>query len=130
MIYDIIRKKFVVLTPEEYVRQHVVHYIISHLGYPKHLVNVEKMVKFNQTRRRLDVVVFNKNMQTEIIVECKATDISLDDQVCRQIAIYQYALPCRYLLITNGLMHFVFEKELKGDEIVWKHINSLPNYHA
>ena len=128
LIYDVIRKKFVVLTPEEYVRQHVIHYIINQLGYPLHQINVEKMITFNQTKRRVDIVVFNQMAQTHIIVECKAADIPLTENTARQIGVYQYALPCNYLFITNGINHFAFEKKILNEQIHWQKIEVLPRY--
>lgn len=125
-IWDIIRKKFVVLTPEEWVRQHVVHFMKNELGYPLGRINLEKKLTFNGMTRRLDLVVFGKNAIPEIMVECKAPEIELNEKVCRQIAVYQQSLPCRYLMITNGLHHYFFEKMTSTGETIWKPVVGLP----
>jgi len=90
---------------------------------------VEKMITFNQTKRRIDLVVFNKSAQSHILVECKATDVTLDEKACTQIGLYQYSLPCQYLLITNGLQHFVFEKSSNEEQTFWNRIEGLPKYN-
>jgi hypothetical protein len=126
LIWDIIRKKFIVLTPEEWVRQHTIHFLTQQLRYPAQAINVEKKLTFNGMTRRLDVIVFGKNAVPRILIECKAPEVPLDDKVCRQIAVYQQAVPCRWLMITNGMNHFFFEKIQKQEEFIWKPVLGLP----
>jgi len=117
-IFDVIRKKFVVLQPEEWVRQHVVHHLILDKNYPKSHINVEKQLQINKLKKRYDVVVFNPNGHIEILVECKSPDIKITQQVFDQIARYNLQLKANYLIVTNGLDHFFckmdFDKEQYG----------------
>jgi len=105
-IFDIIRKKFVVLQPEEWVRQHCVHYLITHKNYPKSLINVEKELKVNGLKKRYDIVVYNPDGSIEVIVECKAPYVSINQSTFDQIARYNLTLNANYLMVTNGLNHY------------------------
>ena len=117
-IFDVIRKKFVVLQPEEWVRQHVVHHLISDKNYPKSHINVEKQLLVNNLKKRYDVVVFDPNGNIEILVECKSPDIKITQVVFDQIARYNLLLKAKYLMVTNGLDHFYcsmdFDRERYG----------------
>lgn len=104
-IFDIIRKKYVVLTPEEWVRQHVVHYLIYTRSFRKSYINVEKMFKINNIAKRYDVVVYNPDGSIYLLVECKKPDIKLSQTVFDQIARYNLQLNAKYLMVTNGLQH-------------------------
>ena len=101
-IFDIIRKKFILLTPEEWVRQHVVWFLIEEKKYPKSLVNVEKVITLNGLTKRYDIVVYNKNGGIEILVECKAPSVKIDQTTFDQIARYNMVLNANYLMVTNG----------------------------
>ena len=115
LIFDDIRKKFVVLQPEEWVRQHTVQYLILDKKYPKSLVNVEKQLIINQLKKRYDIVVFNSDGSIHILVECKSPEITISQNTFDQIAQYNMQLKADYLMVTNGLDHFYckmdFEKE-------------------
>jgi len=113
-IYDGIRKKFVVLTPEEWVRQHVVMYLISEKGYPASLINVEKQLKLNNTVKRYDVVVFNSDGSIKIIVECKAPHIIITQETFDQIARYNMVVSAEQLMVTNGLNHYFCEMDYEN----------------
>lgn len=104
-IFDIIRKKYVVLTPEEWVRQHVVHYLIYTRSFRKSYINVEKKFKINNIVKRYDVVVYNPDGSIYLLVECKKPDIKLSQTVFDQIARYNLQLNAKYLMVTNGLQH-------------------------
>ena len=91
-IFDEIRKKFVVLTPEEWVRQHVVQYLLLEKKYPKSLINVEKLVKVNGLNKRYDIVVFQPNGEIFLLIECKAPEVSISQQTFDQIARYNLKL--------------------------------------
>ena len=114
-IFDVIRKKFMVLQPEEWVRQHCVHYLIEHKGYPKALINVEKELKVNGLRKRYDIVVYNPEGSIHLIVECKAPSITINQDTFDQIARYNLTLNATYLMVTNGINHYYcvmdFEKK-------------------
>ena len=103
VIFDVIRKKYVVLTPEEWVRQHLVHYLIDHKGYPKSLIKVESGLKYNQLQKRSDVLVFDRTGKPFLLVECKSSVIKLNRDVIYQGATYNKTIGARYLLVTNGL---------------------------
>lgn len=105
-IFDDIRKKYVYLTPEEWVRQHVVHYLILVKGYPKSYINVEKVVKINNMNKRYDVVVFNPKGEIFLLVECKEPNVPITQKVFDQIARYNSNLNAQFLMVTNGLNHY------------------------
>jgi len=126
LIFDIIRKKFVVLQPEEWVRQNCIHYLLEDKGFPKSLINVEKELKINDIRKRYDIVVFKPDGDIYLIVECKAPQININQIVFDQIARYNLTLKADYLMVTNGLNHYYcqmnFEKEL------YQFLRDIPAY--
>ncbi|EDM43960.1 hypothetical protein SCB49_10232 [unidentified eubacterium SCB49] len=126
MIFDVVRKKFIVLTPEEWVRQHVVHFLISEKNYPLSLINVEKQIKLNKTIKRYDVVVFNRDGSIHIIVECKAPKITITQETFDQIARYNFALDATNLMITNGLAHYYCRMDFENKRYTF--LEDLPSY--
>lgn len=106
MIFDVIRKKFVVLTPEEWVRQHVVHYLIEKRNYPFALVAVEREIDLYGLRRRFDIVVFGRDGNPYLLIECKAPSVDLTRQVFDQAFRYNITLAAPYVAITNGMKHY------------------------
>ncbi len=114
-IFDRIRKKFVSLTPEEWVRQHFLNYLIEHKKYPESRIAVESSLIYNELLRRPDIVYFDVFKKAQLIVECKAPEIKITQSTFDQIARYNIALKVRYLVITNGIQHFCcsmdYEKE-------------------
>jgi hypothetical protein len=104
-IFDIIRKKYIVLTPEEWVRQHFIHYIISELQYPKALIKVEGGLTYNQLAKRSDIVVFDRQGQPWMVIECKAPELKLSETTLHQASAYNASLRAKYLTVSNGLMH-------------------------
>src|SRR5574343_1138478 len=125
-IFDAIRKKFLVLTPEEWVRQHTIQYLIQELNYPISLINVEKIVKINGMNKRYDIVVFQPNGQIAIIVECKAPEVTINQQTFDQIARYNFVLQAHYLMVTNGLNHYFCQMDFKNEQYTF--LQSLPVY--
>ncbi|MFC5409214.1 type I restriction enzyme HsdR N-terminal domain-containing protein [Larkinella bovis] len=105
-IFDVLRKKFVLITPEEWVRQHVVHLLLNHYGYPKALIRNEGGLKLNQLRKRTDILVFDRLGKPYLLVECKAPQVAVTQQVFDQIARYNHVHQAPYLVVTNGLTHF------------------------
>ena len=105
-IFDEIRKKFIILTPEEWVRQHVVQFLLEEKKYPKSLINVEKVLKINGLRKRYDVVVFNSDGSIFILIECKAPEIKITQATFDQIARYNMTMNAQFLMVTNGLNHY------------------------
>ena len=126
LIFDVIRKKFVVLEPEEWVRQHVIQFLISEKKYPLSHINVEKQLKLNKTNKRYDIVVFNKDGSIHLIVECKAPGIPLNQAVFDQIARYNFALDAAFLMVTNGKEHYYCSMDYEAEKYVF--LKTLPEY--
>jgi type I site-specific restriction endonuclease len=124
-IWDEIRKKYLLLTPEEWVRQHTVQYLIQEKKYSPDWMAIEKQFSINNIHKRADIVVFNKKMLPYIIVECKAPNVKITQETFDQIARYNLALDAKYLMLTNGLQHFYcqmnFEKKtyIFLEELPW-----------
>ncbi len=125
-IFDEIRKKFIILTPEEWVRQNVVRYLLEECNYPKSLINVEKALKINGLTKRYDVVVFNNDGSINILVECKSTDIKISQTVFDQIARYNMTLKSNYLMLTNGLNHYFCKMDFENEKYFF--LKNLPKY--
>jgi type I site-specific restriction endonuclease len=105
-IFDEVRRKFVALTPEEWVRQHILHYLIYNKNYPKSLIAVERGIELNGLQKRFDVVVFANDGKPKLIVECKAPEEKLNEKVFEQIARYNLTLRVDFLWVTNGEKNF------------------------
>ena len=105
-IFDIIRKKNVVLTPEEWVRQNFIRYLIEEKSYPKSLLAIEKEIKVNKLKKRCDIVVYNRQLKPILIVECKSFNVKINQQAFDQAARYNQSLNVKNLIITNGLSHY------------------------
>ncbi|MHC5353262.1 type I restriction enzyme HsdR N-terminal domain-containing protein [Myroides sp. LJL115] len=118
-IFDVIRKKFVLLTPEEWVRQHVVHELLYIKNYPISLISVERVVKINTMNKRYDVVVFQPNGQIEILIECKAPSIKITQETFDQIARYNFELRSKYLYVTNGLNHYFCQMDYSNNQYIF-----------
>lgn len=127
-IFDEIRKKFVVLTPEEWVRQHVVQYLLVEKKYPKSLINVEKLVKVNGLNKRYDIVVFQPNGEIFLLIECKAPEVSISQQTFDQIACYNLKLNAQFLMVTNGLNHYFCQMDFENEQYVF--LREAPDYRS
>ena len=125
-IFDVVRKKFVVLQPEEWVRQHVVHYLIFEKNYPLSLINVEKQLRVNNLKRRYDIVVFEPNGAIQILIECKAPEVSITQISFDQIARYNMQLQSEYLMVTNGLQHFYCKIDHKQEKYTF--LENIPDF--
>ncbi len=125
-IFDEIRKKFIILTPEEWVRQHVVQFLLNEKKYPKSLINVEKVLKVNGLRKRYDVVVFNSDGSIFILIECKAPDIKIVQATFDQIARYNMTLNAQFLMVTNGLNHYFCQMDFENEK--YQFLHELPMY--
>ncbi|MFT4016152.1 MAG: type I restriction enzyme HsdR N-terminal domain-containing protein [Agriterribacter sp.] len=110
MIFDIVRKLWVNLTPEEWVRQNFLQYLIQVKQYPPSLISVEKEIYLGELKKRCDIVIYNRNGAPYIMVECKAMDVELSTKTIDQILRYNLSIPVNYLIITNGLYCFAFER--------------------
>lgn len=108
-VWCVVRKKKLVLTPEEWVRQHVIHFLIAEKNVPLGLIASELNIQIHQLNRRCDVVVFGKDQQPKLVIECKAPEIELSANTMHQIAHYNLKLSVDYLWITNGIQHGMFK---------------------
>lgn len=106
LVFDIIRKKYVQLQPEEWVRQHCIHYLTSDLGYPPGRILVEREIRVAGLKKRLDIAVCKPDGSIYILVECKAPEIIIDQKAFDQIARYNLMADAKYLMVTNGLRHY------------------------
>ncbi len=118
LIFDIIRKKYVSLTPEEWVRQHVIRFLVEEKGYNTGSIAVEKSVKYNQLSKRFDLYVANNDGSPQILIECKAPHIKLSNATLQQAGIYQKQLNAKYVFITNGLQHLFLELKEGQFEVI------------
>jgi hypothetical protein len=123
-IFDVIRRKYLLITPEEWVRQHVLHWLIGHQQYPKSLIRTESGLQYNQLTKRTDILVYDRNGAPFLLVECKAVHIALTDSVLDQAIRYNAVLKAPYLLISNGLEHLLFQ--IKDGETVA--LENLPSF--
>ena len=125
-VFDVIRKKFVVLTPEEWVRQHCVHFLNENLNYPLSLINVEKQLEVSGLKKRYDVVVFNSDGSIKILVECKAPSVAITQDTFDQIARYNLSLNAELLMDTNGLSHYYCQLDYQQGQ--YNFLPELPAY--
>ena len=124
-VFDVIRKKHVLLTPEEWVRQHVIHYLIEEKKFPAGLIEIEKQISLFNTNKRVDILVRNKNLIPLLLIECKAVDVVLTQTEINQLARYQITLQAPYCMLTNGVNHVIMK--LEGKKVVF--LQELPVYH-
>ena len=125
-IFDEIRKKFILLTPEEWVRQHTIQFLLQEKKYPKSYINVEKTITINGTKKRYDLVVFKPNGELFLLVECKAPEVTITQHTFDQIARYNLKLNADYLMVTNGLNHYFCEMNLEEEKYIF--LKELPEY--
>lgn len=125
-IFDSIRKKFVVLQPEEWVRQHCIQYLINIKHYPKSLINVEKELVVNTLKKRYDIVVFNSDGSIHLIVECKSPKVNINQNTFDQIAQYNLVLNADYLMVTNGLNHYYCQMDFINER--YHFLRDIPKY--
>ena len=123
-IFDRCRKKFIMLNPEEWVRQNLLMYLIEDLKYPAGLISVEKEIKVNQLRKRYDIIVYNHDRQPWMLVECKAPEIPITDQSLNQLLSYYRVIQCPFWLLSNGRQTFC--AAVHNGSVGWLH--SLPVY--
>lgn len=124
-IFDIVRKKYVILTPEEWVRQHIVHYLLTEKAYPISLMALEKKITVNKLTKRPDILIFNNQGNPHIIVECKAPSIKITQETFDQIARYNLKLKADFLMVSNGIEHFYCRMDFKEEKYIF--LESIPN---
>jgi len=125
-IFDGIRKKYIVLTPEEWVRQHFINYLITDLKYPKSLFRIEGSLTYNKLQKRSDILVFDRNGKAWMLIECKSPTIKLNQKAFNQVAVYNMTLGAKYMAVTNGMAHFCFEAAATGSEA--KQLENFPEF--
>ncbi|CAH2560247.1 type I restriction enzyme HsdR N-terminal domain-containing protein [Cardinium endosymbiont of Oedothorax gibbosus] len=127
-ILDLVRKKYVLLTPEEWVRQHMLHYLIHHRSYPKGLCCLEKRIYRGTRYYRPDIILRDKLGVAKMVVECKAPYITLTNKTLGQMMQYNRQLAVDYLLVTNGIDHFCWKWEANRGQ--FQAIRNIPTYQT
>ena len=127
MIFDDIRKKFLVLTPEEWVRQNLIAFLLYEKKYPKSLVAVEKSLQLNNTNKRSDIRIYDTNKNLILLAECKAHLVNLDHKSIEQVLRYEISQHSKLIIVSNGLQFICLKKNDEGKFIV---INEIPEYNS
>lgn len=127
-VWDILRKKYIQITPEEWVRQHFVHFLIERKGYPKGLLANEVQVLLNGQKKRCDTILYSKTQEPFMIIEYKAPDVPITQKVFDQITRYNIALKVRYLIVSNGIEHFCCEVDYLQHN--YRFLPEIPFYHS
>ena len=125
-IFDQIRKRYLLLSPEEWVRQSFLSYLINHKNYPHSLMENEAIIKLNNMTRRCDTVVYNNRLDPLVIVEYKRPDVKIDQQVFDQIVRYNIVLRVDFLIVSNGLSHFCCKIDYENQ--AYDFLNDIPDY--
>lgn len=125
-IFDSVRRKYVALTPEEWVRQHFVHYLIEHRNVPMSHIAIEKSLRVSHLAKRADIVIFKDGMKPVLIVECKAPSVEVNQEVFYQILRYNMTLRVDYLVVTNGLRHIYCKVNYEQQNAIF--IEEMPYY--
>ncbi|MCF8301628.1 MAG: type I restriction enzyme HsdR N-terminal domain-containing protein [Bacteroidales bacterium] len=125
-IYDPLRKKYIVLTPEEWVRQHFIQYLVHERQYPSSLLAVEKQLKLYRLQKRADIVAHSRSGNPLLIVECKAPQVTITQSTFDQIVNYNMTLKVRYLVITNGMTHYCCKVDWENNQYTF--LESIPDY--
>lgn len=125
-IFDDIRKKFIILTPEEWVRQNTIQFLLQEKSYPKSYLNIEKLIKINDIIKRYDIVVFQPDGTIFLLIECKAPGIKITQETFDQIARYNLTLKAQYLMVTNGLNHYFCQMDFEKEHYVF--LKELPEF--
>ena len=126
LIFDILRRKYVALTPEEWVRQHFVHFLVEHKGYPKALLANEVELKVGEKKLRCDTLLYQHDLKPRMIVEYKAPTIQLQQKTFDQISAYNLLLKVDYLVVSNGLQHYCCKMDYAQQRYVF--LEQLPDY--
>lgn len=126
-VFDIFRKKYVVLTPEEWVRQHFLHYLINQKVYPPSLIGVEKGLTINKMQKRFDAIVFDNIGKPVILIEFKSPTVKLEQKTFDQVAAYNFNLKVKYLIISNGLAHYCCQMDYTKNTFAF--LPDIPNFN-
>ena len=126
LIFDFLRRKYVALTPEEWVRQHFTHYLVEHKGYPQGLMGNEIELHIGEKRLRCDTILYNKEAKPHMIIEYKAPTIQLQQKTFDQISVYNLLLKVDYLVISNGLQHYCCKMDYLNQKYAF--LRDIPDY--
>jgi hypothetical protein len=126
LIFDFLRRKYVALTPEEWVRQHFTHYLVEQKGYPRGLMANEMELRLGEKRLRCDTLLYNRNLQPQMIIEYKAPTIQLQQRVFDQITAYNMLLHVDYLVVSNGLQHYCCRMDYEHHSYAF--LRDIPHY--
>lgn len=126
VIFDFLRRRYVALTPEEWVRQHFVHFLVEHKGYPKGLLVNEKELRVGDKRLRCDTLLYSKALAPQMIVEYKAPDVEITQRVFDQITVYNFLLRADYLIVSNGMQHYCCH--IDHDRRSYEFLHDIPHY--
>ena len=125
-IFDFLRRRYVSLTPEEWVRQHFVHFLIEQKGYPKGLLANEVEQKIGDKKLRCDTLLYNKELRPRMIIEYKAPEIAITQRVFNQITVYNFLLHVDYLIVSNGRQHYCCRMDYEKGEYTF--VQDIPHY--
>lgn len=125
-IFDAIRRRYVALTPEEWVRQHFVRFLITHKGYPQALMANEVQVQLNGTKKRCDTVLYRRDLTARMIIEYKAPEVEITQKVFDQITRYNMVLKVDYLIVSNGIRHYCCRIDYERNSYVF--LRDIPDY--
>lgn len=125
-IFDILRRKYVALTPEEWVRQHFIHYLVEHKNYPSSLLANEVSLQIGEKRMRADSVLYDNQLHPRMIIEYKAPNITLTQKVFDQITVYNLLLHVDYLIVSNGMITYICKMDYEKQ--TYKFLEAIPNY--
>lgn len=125
-IFDVLRRKYVALTPEEWVRQHFVHYLIEHKGYPQALMANEIQLAIGNKKLRCDSVLYDRSLKPRMIIEYKAPTVNITQKVFDQITIYNMLLHVDYLVVSNGIKHYCCRMDYDNQKYLF--LDDIPNY--
>lgn len=126
LVFDILRKKYITLTPEEWVRQHFIHFLVEHKGYPAALLANEIQLKVGDKTLRADSVLYSRELKPRMIIEYKAPHICINQKVFDQISIYNMLLHVDYLVVSNGLQHYICKMDYLGKKYLF--LEDIPSY--
>lgn len=124
LIFDRYRKKYVVLTPEEWVRQNFLNYLVKIREYPASLIGIEKEIYLGEMKKRYDIVIYNRTMHPWMLIECKEMNVPLTEQTMQQVIRYNMVIPATYLVITNGTNTFC--GRYIAEEKKWLFLREIP----
>ena len=126
-VFDFLRKKKLILTPEEWVRQNLVSHLVNDLNYPKGLIKTESSLKYNKLNKRADIIVLDRNMNNFMVIECKSYKLNLNKSNLNQAAIYNKIYRSRYLMLSNRIKHVICEYNWDDESFIF--LDSIPKYN-